>query len=1200
MAVLHSFRRAQEAEYRHGSRKDCLKGTRRAVLDEIELWARDPSRPPVYWLNGLAGTGKSTIAQTIAERMFADGRLGGSFFCSRDSADRSNLRLIFPTLAVQLARKYPEFRSTLVPLVRSDPECATESLYSQMRRMIVGPLKEPAISTVIVIDALDECRDEEPESGILSVLGQFAFEIPNVKFFLTGRPEPHILRGFSLPEMVEARDVFVLHQVSSSEIEGDIRRFFRHWFSDIARRRRGLNDWPTTEQLDRLCERAAGLFVYAMATVKFVDDYSPRERLDLLLRSPESSAREGKAKLKANTTLDSLYTSILEQAFGEKDPEDDPGVRSILGAVVLVANPLSPSIIATLLSFDTEAVFSRLSSIHSLLILQEDVDSPVLSFHKSFPDFITDSTRCVNKRFYISPSDHHLELLVGCLNLMGRRLEENMCGLPDAVTNNEVGDLDKKASLSIDEGLKYACESWHKHLVDEHTARTPEVTSVLYRFLERKFLCWLEVLSVLGSVREAVDALRAAANFLEVCRFSRLAHFPDLPGLIQESPTLDLVNDCFRFVTGFFEVIRTSAPHIYHSALPLSPQASIVRQLYIPHARPLTRIAHGLPTSWDPSIMAEGVASLTSTAAWSPCSKFIAVAWDSGMETTITILDAVTLERLTVLDPQPGLTRWLIFSPNSRLLTWLSDRPMECISWDLRTGIQLSTISPEEGWSSAIGRFSLTYSECGTMLGVLFSSFNASTISIYDILSGKHTHSQEVKGFLGEVWTHGECIRYASTPTAGSLIIWEFGFTSRHAPTQVESLSTPGNFHPSGGLSIHPTLSRLAFIDRRAILVWDGRESRFLLDSEDVKDPKGMSFSLDGRLFACGTRGQEIYLWRESHVGYVLHRKLKSGHAFPENHISPDGGSIAGWDGSGIQVWRMMDPVTSLSCISTQTPSRTRVHMVEFSPGEAFAAITQLQDNVVTVLDLESGDPWLVIDTGVEVHGLRVGRSVIVVVGEGKIITWDLPAGSRALNARVNIDDSVQTTTFVQPPSSRFSRSYPISISLDLHRMAIMGEAGGMHTGFNLHLYDVSTGQRLACVFTDPNPHVYDGSAGRSLASVSMRWRRTPWFALGGREVWCIASGDKAEGWTIIEDSESDAIRLEGIGLTADPPGGFPWKPHSYVATDDGWVLSPGGKRILWLPRSRSSTTHKTWNGRFLALLHPVLQEPVLLELPAD
>jgi WD40 repeat protein len=182
-----------------------------------------------------------------------------------------------------------------------------------------------------------------------------------------------------------------------------------------------------------------------------------------------------------------------------------------------------------------------------------------------------------------------------------------------------------------------------------------------------------------------------------------------------------------------------------------------------------------------------------------------------------------------------------------------------------------------------------------------------------------------------------------------------------------------------------------------------------------------MSFSLDGRFFACGTTGQEIYLWKESPTGYVLHGRFHSSYKSPKNHISPDGGLIAGWGELGVQVWRTMDPATSLSDISvsdisTQPLHRTGIHKVEFSPGDMFAAITHLQDNVVTVLDLRSGDPWLVIETGVKVDGLGVGRSAIVVAGEGKIVTWDLSAGNCALNARVNIGDSARTTTFVTPP----------------------------------------------------------------------------------------------------------------------------------------------------------------------------------------
>jgi len=378
-----------------------------------------------------------------------------------------------------------------------------------MEQLIVKPLKESNISTVIVIDGLDECKDEEPASIILSVLGRLVAEIPKVKFFLTGRPEPRISKGFRLPLLAEIKDIFFLHGVEKDKVNSDIRLFFKE----------ELTGHPTEAQLDQLCERADGLFVYAEATVQFINDpkKNPEERLSLLLDSQKIGGREGKF------TLDSLYTSILEEAFGN-DPEDDTKNCSVLGAVILAINPLSPSTIAKLLELKVEwEVLPLLSSVNSLLVLQEDANHPVQPFHKSFPDFITDPTRCTNQRFYLSPPCHHLELLVGCLKLMNQKLEKNMCQLPDAVANSDVGDLKARVDKYIDPALQYACVSWHTHLlgVEITPADAPTITSTLDEFLNEflnaKFLFWLEVLSVLCTVKNAVHALRAAMDLLKVC-----------------------------------------------------------------------------------------------------------------------------------------------------------------------------------------------------------------------------------------------------------------------------------------------------------------------------------------------------------------------------------------------------------------------------------------------------------------------------------------------------------------------------------------------------------------------------------------------------------------------------------------------------------------------------------------------------------
>ena len=495
-----------------------MRGTRQTVLSEIEHWAKDPETSPVFWFNGLAGTGKSAIAQTIAERMFAHGFLGASFFCSRGVEDRSDLKLIFPTLAFQLAQKHSSFRSSLIPLLQSNPDIVHESLLDQMQKFLISPLQSVDVSTVIVIDALDECRDENPESAILLVLGQLVPEIPGVKFFITSRPETHIMTGFRGPLLKNTTSVFVLHEVEPHTVDNDIHCFFEHELPNLARRPQG---WPTDVHLNFLCQRAAGFFVYAVASINFLKHRFrlPSDRLEILMKSPQSTSCEGQIPLKTYHSLDSLYTSIFHTAFPKNltDAEDEAMICSVLSAVVLATNPLSPSAIATLMDFDCDVVVALLESIQSLLVLHDDSNHPVQPFHKSFPDFITDPTRCVDTRFYISPG-YHLELALKSLKLMDKSLKRNLCSIPNYAMNSDVDDLPERIERSgIHGALEYASRSWYKHLIGA-TDWTTDVVYALQCFLKEKFIYWLEVLSVVGAAGEAAHALTTAVRWLsEVC-----------------------------------------------------------------------------------------------------------------------------------------------------------------------------------------------------------------------------------------------------------------------------------------------------------------------------------------------------------------------------------------------------------------------------------------------------------------------------------------------------------------------------------------------------------------------------------------------------------------------------------------------------------------------------------------------------------
>ena len=218
---------AADAGHCCGNRQGCLRSTREGVLRDIEDWFESEQGQRVLWLNGLAGTGKSTIAQTFAGTAPTDGNLGASFFCSRDFEDHSNLQKIFPTLAFQFACQYPHFRGELLRVLKRHPDAGHQSLCSQTENLPVCPLRATQTTILIIIDALDECKDEEPASAILSILSCYMDRIPLVKFFITGQPEPRIRSGFQLAALQPITEVVKLHDVKQQLVDADIKLFFR-------------------------------------------------------------------------------------------------------------------------------------------------------------------------------------------------------------------------------------------------------------------------------------------------------------------------------------------------------------------------------------------------------------------------------------------------------------------------------------------------------------------------------------------------------------------------------------------------------------------------------------------------------------------------------------------------------------------------------------------------------------------------------------------------------------------------------------------------------------------------------------------------------------------------------------------------------------------------------------------------------------
>ena len=509
MELLGKLGPVRNAGYQAGHHDTCLRGTRESVLDRIMRWAEDPQERHVFWLNGLAGTGKSTIAQTFSQTVAKNGTLGASFFCSRDYLDRKELKNIFPTLAYQLACRYPSFRTRVIQAIKQDPSVAQSSLLSQLKELIVDPLSSTETSCIIVVDALDECVDDQPASAILSVLARYVKQLPSVKFFITGRPEPRIRTGFRLPLLEPLTEIFLLHEVELSSVDDDIRLYLREKLSAAAKRRSDLDltdPWPSEEDLATLTKKSSGLFIFASTLARFIESehHEPDERLRLIVTPPESTVHEGRAG------IDPLYTQVLIHAFSDvKETTAFANLRRVLGAVTLAFNPLSRTQIAKILGIKASLISTTLRHLHSVLLVPSEASKEIRIFHKSFPDFLQDRDRCPDSKFFIDPSGHHADIALGCLHLL-KKLKPNPCNLPDFVMNRDVVNLPKLLDEKVGSALRYACGYWAMHVRSSPTTsnHATRLIASATEFFKKSAVPWIEVMSLENRLESVIHNIQ--------------------------------------------------------------------------------------------------------------------------------------------------------------------------------------------------------------------------------------------------------------------------------------------------------------------------------------------------------------------------------------------------------------------------------------------------------------------------------------------------------------------------------------------------------------------------------------------------------------------------------------------------------------------------------------------------------------------
>ncbi|KAJ5722922.1 vegetative incompatibility protein HET-E-1 [Penicillium malachiteum] len=821
----------------------CLSTTRSELLDDISAWIEHDNEKKVFWLTGMAGTGKSTVARTVARKYYDRGQLGGSFFFSRGGGDLNSSNKLFTTLAWQLAIKIPSTKRHVCEAVRANEDIITLSLHDQWERLIINSLSQMNSQTspttiLFIIDALDECDSEGDIRIILKVLttSKLTAKI-RLKIFITSRPHVAIRGGFQKTESEE----LALHEIPSALVDRDLQIYFESKLSEIREERDIAIGWPGRKTIKRLVEIAYGLFIWASTACRFIRDGKgfATKRLQKLI----NGHRVAKGP---EERLDQIYTTVLEESIDQGNHDDDEReelysmLRKVLGSIMILCDPLSMESLSSLLGDDIplQDIKGTLADLHTVLNIPKSMDQQIRLHHPTFRDFLLDKDRCSDVKLWIDSTLAHKEFAERCVDLMSKNLRKNISGLKSSGTF--VKDIEpSQIKQYIPPDLQYACLYWVSHC--QQGAIHLQDDDEFHRFFQESFLYWLEAVNLMGKGDEAGAIIRLYHALLKI--FQPADNKRQLP----------FAKDARRFIFKFQNIIKQAPLQVYCAALAFVQPTNELKNHFWPLMKPWIgdlRIAEAnVPKPKDEFNYVSDLAFTPDSTRIASGSNFQAVRfWDIETKSQICKFEG-SIDKMSSV----------AISPDGKLLAAGSD-DFTVMIWELEKRTLLASIQAHSGWVNSV-----IFSPDGRILA---SGSMDETVAFWDIETGQE---------MGRISNQCSCVNSATFSPDGRIMatgsvdnlvrLWKVSTATQDIQNTLDGHSGCINsvrFSPDGQ-------SVLTGSDDMTVRLWQtstGEERR--LFRGHTKKVMAVAFSLDASLVVSGSEDKTVRIC-DARSGNILH-----------------------------------------------------------------------------------------------------------------------------------------------------------------------------------------------------------------------------------------------------------------------------------------------------------------------------------------